>query len=99
MFRCMVRDAWIGGKPGKEEQAVLEIVRHSLGVDQANNASIEREVQQEAFTEALRSALKNGIIAGEDPVTKKNLRTMYGITSEEYLAIESRLLREIDRNL
>jgi hypothetical protein len=56
-------------------------------------------VQQEAFTEALRSALKNGIIAGEDPVTKKNLRTMYGITSEEYLAIESRLLREIDRNL
>jgi hypothetical protein len=98
-FRGMVRDAWIDGKPSKEEQAMLEIVRHSLGVDGAERAVIEREVQQEVFTEALRSALKNGIVTEEDPVTKENLRTMYGVTPEEYLSIESRLLREINREL
>jgi hypothetical protein len=98
-FRCMVRDAWIGGKPGIDEQAMLEVVRHSLGLDEADRAIIEREVQREVFTEALRSAMKNGIIVDEDPVTKENLRTMYGVTSDEYDVIESRLLREINREL
>jgi hypothetical protein len=95
----MVRDEWIDGKPSREEQAMLEIVRNSLGVDEADRAVIEREVQREAFTEALRSAMKNGIIAEEDAVTKENLRTMYGVTSEEFVVIESRLLREINREL
>ena len=78
---------------------MLEVVRHSLGVDEADRPVIEREVQSEAFTEALRSAMKSGIIAEEDAVTKENLRMMYGVTSDEYDVIESRLLREINREL
>ncbi|MEK9136341.1 MAG: hypothetical protein AAB393_04405, partial [Bacteroidota bacterium] len=98
-YRNMLRDAWVDGKPGREEQSMLDIVRPSLGVDGNEHALMEREVQREVFTAALRSALKNGVITPEDAVTKDNLRTMYAVSSEDYLVIETRLLREMNREI
>jgi hypothetical protein len=56
-------------------------------------------VQRETFTEALRSAMKNGIITADDSATKENLRTMYGISSEDFFVIETRLIREQKQEL
>ena len=98
-YRGMVRDAWVDGRPGKEEQSMLDIVRQSFGVDDADHAVIEMEMKRETFTEALRAALRNGVITEEDRVTKENLRAMYAISSEDYLVIESRILHEDNKSV
>jgi hypothetical protein len=94
-YRGMLRDAWIDGQPAKEEREMLGIVRQSLGLDEAEHILVETEVRREVFAEALKSALRSGVVTPEDSVTRENLRTMYGIASDDFGAIESRLLREL----
>ena len=96
-YRGMLKRAWLGGQPGKEEKSMLEVVRRSLAVDEDDDARLSREVQLEAYTEALRSAWKAGIISGDDVDTHENLRQLYSIAKEDYLVIEAGILQELKR--
>ena len=97
-YRGMLKRAWRGGQPGKEEKAMLDVVRRSLAVTDDEDAKLVREVQVEAYTEALRSAWKAGIITNDDIDTDANLRQLYGIGREEHLVIEASVLHEIKRS-
>jgi len=97
-FRSMLKQAWVDGQPTKEERAMVEVVRRSLGVSDGDHAALEREVQLEAYTEALRSAWKAGIVSSDDVATRENLRAMYGISSEDHLTVEATLRREMSQD-
>jgi hypothetical protein len=68
------------------------VVRLSLGIQDTEHELVEREVQLEAYTEALQSAWKSGLVAVDDELTNENLRQMYGISVEDHRAIQAGLL-------
>ena len=77
---------------------MVEVVRRSLGISDGDQAAIEKEVQLEAYTEALRSAWKAGIVSSDDVATRENLRSMYSISSEDHLTVEADLRRELSQD-
>ena len=76
---------------------MLETVRLSLGLEETEHALVEREVQLETYTDALRSAYQSGIVTRDDASTHENLRQLYGITMEEHQVIETEVLRELKK--
>ena len=76
---------------------MLALVRRSFGLSDNDHASLEREIQLEAYTEALRSAMKAGIITPNDTSAHDNFRELYGVRIEEHLTIEKSLYREIQQ--
>ena len=96
-YRSMLRRAWADGKPNNEERSMLALVRRSFGLSDDDQALLEREVQLEAYTDALRSAMKAGIIAAGDKSSHDNFRELYGIRIEDHLTIEAALLREFQK--
>jgi hypothetical protein len=90
-YRNMVKQAWIDGVPSNEEQSMLEVVRLSLGVPEGEHQIIEREVQLEAYAEALQSAWRNGLVSPEDESTHEKLRQVYGVSLEDHQIILSGL--------
>jgi hypothetical protein len=91
-YRSMVKQAWVDGLPTDEEQSMLEVVRLSLGIPDTEHELVEREVQLEAYTEALQSAWKSGLVAIDDEQTNENLRQLYGVSAEDHRAIQAGLL-------
>jgi hypothetical protein len=87
-YRNMIKQAWIDGMPTKEEQSMLEVVRLSLGIPEGEHEIVEREVQLEAYAEALQSAWRNGLIASDDETTHEKLRQLYGVSLEDHQAIQ-----------
>ncbi len=90
-YRTIVKQAWVDGIPTPEEHSMLEVVRISLGVPDTDHELLEREVQLEAYAEALQSAWKNGLVAPDDDKTNETLRQLYGISLEDHRAIQSSL--------
>jgi tetratricopeptide (TPR) repeat protein len=97
IYRGMLKQAWVDGQPNKEENNMLGVVRRSLTISDSEHALLEREVQLETYTEALRMAWKSGIITANDAKTHENLRTLYGVSMEQHLVIEAGLLREMNQ--
>jgi hypothetical protein len=96
MYRGMVKHAWVDGIPGKDERAMLEVVRMSLGIPESEYTLVEREIQLEVYAEALLSARRAGLISINDEAALENLRDLYGITLEEHNIIESGLQRDLE---
>ncbi|MCK5572290.1 MAG: hypothetical protein KAJ12_05995, partial [Bacteroidetes bacterium] len=90
-YRSMLKQAWVDGQPTKEEKSMLEVVRLSLGISEADHTIVDREVQIEAYTEAFQAALKAGVLTPEDNRTHENLRQLYGISLEEHLVVEKEM--------
>jgi len=51
----------------------------------------------EAYAEALRSAMKAGIITPNDKSSHENFRELYGMRVEDHLIIEAGLMREFQK--
>jgi tetratricopeptide (TPR) repeat protein len=94
-YRNMLKKMWVDGKPSNDDKAMLDVVRRSLIIGDADHFLLERDVQLETYTEALRSAWKSGIITADDVATHENLRNLYGITMEQHLSIEPNIMREL----
>lgn len=94
-YRSMLKQAWLHGQPGAEERAMLDVVRRSLNISDGVHATLEREVQIQAYTEALRSAWKAGLITDGEPKAHDNLRQVYRISTDDQLAIEAKIKREM----
>ena len=76
---------------------MLALVRRSFGLSDDDHAVLEREVQMEAYAEALRSAMRAGIITPNDKSSRENFRELYGMRMEDHLLIEANLLREFQK--
>ena len=72
---------------------MLDVVRRSLDVKEGDHLALEREVQVEAYMEAIRSAWKAGIITPDEVGTHENLRKLYGIGLEQHLALEPLIMQ------
>jgi tetratricopeptide (TPR) repeat protein len=96
MYRGMLKHAWVDGQPTREERAMLEVVRNTLGIPETEHLLAEREIQLEVYAEALQSARRAGLIAGNDEAALENLRQLYGITPEEHAVIQEGLQREME---
>ena len=77
---------------------MLTLIRRSFNVSDEEHLGMEREVQLEAYTEALRSAWKAGIITRDDTSTHENLRILYGVKVEDHLVIEADLQRDLKQD-
>jgi DNA-binding SARP family transcriptional activator len=91
-YRSVTKQAWVDGIPTPEEQSMLEVVRLSLGIPDTEQELLEREVQLEAYAEALQSAWKNGLVAPDDESTNEKLRQLFGVSLEDHRAIQTSLL-------
>ena len=98
-YRGILRQAWVDGQPTAEERVMLDSVRLALDIEETEQALVEREVQIETYTEALRSAYRSGIVKKEDASTHENLRQLFGMTLEEHEVIEGEVLREVKRGV
>jgi hypothetical protein len=76
---------------------MLALVRRSFGLLDDDHAVLEREVQLEAYADALRSAMRAGIITTDDKSSHENFREVYGVRVEDHLAIEASLLKEFQK--
>jgi hypothetical protein len=96
-YRSMLKQSWVDGQPSKEENLMLDVVRRSLTISDSEHAVLEREVQLETYTEALRTAWKSGIIMADDAKTHENLRILFGVNLDQHLVIEAGLLRGMNQ--
>ena len=97
-YRNMLKHAWVDGQPTKEERAVLDVVRLSLGIPDTEHSLVEREVQLEVYAEALRAAWRSGVITTHDRTTHENLRQLFGVSKDDHLVIETDIIREVNRD-
>jgi hypothetical protein len=51
----------------------------------------------EAYKEALRSAIRAGIISPNDSSSHENFRQLYGVRKEDHLSIEAALMRDLQQ--
>ena len=93
-YRGMLKQAWISGQPTKEERSMLEVVRMSLGISDEEHTAAEREVQREAYGDALHLAWTSGVLSGDDSSALENLRKLFGICTDEQRAMEAEILSE-----
>jgi len=95
-YRAMLKQAWAGGVPTKDDREMLDVVRLSLGVGEEEHMQTERMAQLDAYAEALRSALKSGEIGLRDESAQEHLWTLFALTREDHTAILASIRPEID---
>jgi hypothetical protein len=95
-YRAMLKQAWAGGVPTKEDREMLDVVRLSLGVSEAEHRQTERMAQLDAYAEALRSAVKSGAIEIDDERAQEHLWTLFALTREDHLGILSTVRSEVE---
>ena len=73
---------------------MLDVVRMSLGIADEEHTAAEREVQREAYSDALRLAWTSGVLSADDNPALENLRKLFGICTDEQRAMEAEILNE-----
>jgi len=96
-YRAMLRQSWAGGAPGKDDLSMLDVVRLSLGIEDAEHESAEREVQLESYEEALLAAWKSGAITKDDTSIHEHLRNLFKVSLDDHRALETKLKAKLKK--
>ena len=89
--------AWSDGVLSKDENALLIVIRKSMGVSDQEHASLEQEVQLDIYLQAIVDSWKNGSITPQDLDRLDILREKFNISAEEHMRLEKQVRHEILR--
>jgi hypothetical protein len=91
-YRQALVDAWSTGALTKDERTLLDNLRFSLGITEAEHLRLEKEAKADVYASALRYSRKNeGAAADGDADQLALMREELGITEEQHRAIEERM--------
>jgi CheY-like chemotaxis protein len=94
-YRKILHEAWRDGVLNDEEKTTLEKERKRLGIDPVVREKLEHDVQVQCYVDAVRASIYEWAISPIKPNALEGLRKKFGITTEEHLAIEGRILWEL----
>ncbi|HVN49203.1 MAG TPA: response regulator [Bacteroidota bacterium] len=81
--------------PAEWQTSILQSLKISFSISDAEHMATEREVQVNAYIETVRTLWKTGEPSEEDFEQLKRLRQFYHITHEEHADIEKRVKKEL----
>lgn len=97
-YRARVMKYWINGKPSAEHQAAIAAIRKETGIPNDLALRLERDVQCDAYRDALYELWSNGGLVGFTNETIEELRKNYGVSRLDHASVERLLLQEVRRN-
>ena len=92
-----LKQALLDGIMGKEEAAILGVLRKTFGISDQEHSGLEQEVQLEIYLEAIMTGWKDGAITPQDSEKLDELRDKFKISAEEHLRLEKQVRHEILR--
>ncbi len=94
-YQLKVEKVWEDGVKTADEDAVLVAAREKLGIPQEVYERIERKVRVDSYLHAIKIAWHDGEAVDTAAASLEELRNKYGITIEEHIALEGRILFEL----
>lgn len=96
-YRALLFKAWRDGALAPKEQAHLEQMREQLKISRNEHRRLQAEVKLNCYVDAVRAASSAEAPAPIRASTLEALRNKFGVTLEEHLAIEGRILWEFQQ--
>ncbi len=92
-----LKQAWSDGVVSKDEEAMLSVLRHTLGISNDEHESLERELQAEVYIYALTAAWEDGVISTEDSERLEFFRNKFHISADEHFRLEKNVRAKLVR--
>jgi hypothetical protein len=89
--------AWSDGALSKDENAILAVLRKSMGINDEEHKNLEQEVQLEIYLQAIVDSWRSGSITPQDLDRLDILRERFNISAEEHLRMEKQVRQEVLR--
>ena len=92
MYRELLKEVWFDGKVTKQESNELKKVRDLFKITDEEHVELEKQIQVDAYVEALRIALKGGTINQNENDVLELMREKFNISMEEHMSAEAKIL-------
>ncbi|HLX13214.1 MAG TPA: response regulator [Bacteroidota bacterium] len=97
-YEALLRKAWADGIPDEKKVRIIGDAQKEFNVSPEDHAAVEVEVKLEAYVVAAKAAWQQKKITPGSSSVFQDLRRRYGISIEQHLEIESRLVWELQGN-
>jgi len=98
-FRARLYELWRDGVLTQEERSELDGEQRRLKVSPDQRHSLEQEVKLKCYLDAVRVAIRDGTISPVKSHALEDLRKKFSVSADEHLAIEGRILWELQHKL
>ncbi len=90
----VLRLAFQSGRPDKNEEDILALLRQRLGLTEKQHDKLVREIQLEKYSQAMSDAWRDGVVTQQDSEKLDNLREQLGISAEDHLRLDRQVRRQ-----
>jgi hypothetical protein len=96
-YAQVLKQVWSDGIVSDDEQAILRILRQTLGISKEEHESLERELQVEVYIHILTIAWQDGGISTEESERLEFLRGKFHISSDDHFRLEKQVREGLTR--
>lgn len=99
LFRAKLYESWRDGALTPQERSELEHEQRRLEIPPEQREALDQEVKMKCYLDAVRIAIQDGTISPVKSHALEDLRKKFGVSADEHLAIEGRILWELQHRL
>ena len=94
-YRQLMMQSWRTGSLSLQAAASLDMIRVKLNISIAEHLELESDVKAESYVSAMRKGILDNTISLDNLASLESLQRKYGITSEDHIVVERKLLRSL----
>lgn len=94
-YKEFLVEVWHDGFPNELRRKYIDKTRLALKISQDVHETIEKEAKIECYVNAVKRAIKEGIVTTTNMKALEEIRERFSITAEEHLTVELKILWEL----
>lgn len=94
-YRMKLYECWRDGSLTPQEQAMLDQERKALGISDVQHEQLQNDVKLTCYVDAVKQASRSWTISPLKSNALEQLRKQFDVTVEEHLAVEGRIVWEL----